>query len=196
MSLRSKMLAMSTIPVIVLVFAVIYAVSAQRTASRTNAEVDNANVVRQQLSEIQDDLAVAESSVRGFLLTAEPDMLASYGEAVRSTSAGPRGAGYQPRDETPTESLDRLKELVTERLATFRATLRIGVDRTPELQARLETQLLRGAELTRTRSESCSDRCGRRTTDTRESAPLRARLPSIGPTGSRSSRCLSPSSRR
>ena len=147
MSLRSKMLAISTIPVIVLVYAVTYAVSAQRTASRTNAEVDNATVVRQQLSEIQDDLAVAESSVRGFLLTAEPDMLASYGEAVRSLRRDLAELDTSLVDEIHREPLDRLEELVTERLATFRATLQIGVDRTPELQARLETQLLRGAGL-------------------------------------------------
>ena len=82
MSLRSKMLAMSTIPVVVLVFAVVYAVSAQRTASRTNAEVDHTNTVRQLLAEIQNDLAVAESGVRGFLLTARPGMKAAYEDAV------------------------------------------------------------------------------------------------------------------
>src|SRR5687768_3275485 len=59
--LRSKMLALSTIPVVVLIFAVVYAVSAQRTASRTNAEVDRTNTVRQLLAEIQIDLGVAES---------------------------------------------------------------------------------------------------------------------------------------
>jgi diguanylate cyclase (GGDEF)-like protein len=152
-SLRSKMLAMSTIPVIVLVFAVTYAVSAQRTASRTNAEVDTATVVRQQLSEIQDDLAVAESSVRGFLLTAEPDMLAAYGEAVRSLRRDLAELDTSLVDEIHRQPLDRLEELVTERLATFRATLQIGVDRTPELQARLETQLIRGAAITTTLRE-------------------------------------------
>ena len=50
--LRSKMLAMSTIPVVVLVFAVGYAVSAQRATTRTNTEVDHTNTVRQLLAEI------------------------------------------------------------------------------------------------------------------------------------------------
>ena len=52
---------MSTIPLIVLVFAVTYAVSAQRTAARTNEDVDRTTGVRRELAEIQHDLAIAES---------------------------------------------------------------------------------------------------------------------------------------
>jgi diguanylate cyclase (GGDEF)-like protein len=149
-SLRSKILAMSTIPLVVLTFAVVYAVSAQRTASRTNAEVDNANIVGQQLSEIQDDLAVAESSVRGFLLTAEPEMLAAFGQAVRYLRRDLAELDTSLVDKIQREPLDRLDELVTERLETFRAVLQSGVDRTPELQARLESHLLRDAEIATT----------------------------------------------
>jgi CHASE3 domain sensor protein len=76
--LRSKMLALSTIPVVVLIFAVVSAVSAQGTASRTNAAVDRTNTVRQLLAEIQNDLGVAESSVRGYLLTERSGMQADY----------------------------------------------------------------------------------------------------------------------
>ena len=82
MSLRSKMLAMSTIPLIVLVFAVTYAVSAQRTASRTNEDVDRTTGVRRELAEIQHDLAIAESSVRGFVLTGQERMREDYSDAV------------------------------------------------------------------------------------------------------------------
>ncbi len=82
MSLRSKMLAMSTIPVIVLVFAVTSAVSAQRTAARTNADVDRTTGVRRELAEIQHDLAFAESSVRGYVLTGQARMQEEYEDAV------------------------------------------------------------------------------------------------------------------
>ena len=87
MSLRSKMLAMSTIPVVVLIFAVVYSVSARLAESRTNTEVDRANTVRQLLAEIQNDLGVAESSVRGFLLTERAGMRTDYEEAVIELSS-------------------------------------------------------------------------------------------------------------
>ena len=82
MSLRSKMLAMSTIPVVVLMFAVVYSMSAQRAESRANTEVDRANTVRQALAEVQNELGAAESSVRGFLLTERAAMRTDYEEAV------------------------------------------------------------------------------------------------------------------
>ena len=82
MSLRSKMLAMSAIPVIVLVVAVTYSVAAEGLSSRTSAEVDRTNAVRRTLTEIREDLATAESNVRGFVLTHRPGMEGTYRDAV------------------------------------------------------------------------------------------------------------------
>lgn len=148
MSLRSKMLAMSTIPVVVLVFAVVYAVSAQRTASRTNAEVDRTNAVRQKLSEVQDDLAVAESSVRGYVLTGQARMQSDYEAAVIALRRDLAELDARLSEELQRKRLARLHELVDERVETFRAVLRQGALRTPEAQERMETFLLHGQTIT------------------------------------------------
>jgi diguanylate cyclase (GGDEF)-like protein len=147
-SLRSKMIAMSTIPVVVLIFAVAYAVSAQRTASRTNAEVDRTNLIRHELAEIPDDLAIAESSVRGFLLTERAAMLVDYETAVVALRRDMAQLNLHLSEELHKKRLDRFGELVEERLDTFRAVLSAGGAGTPGSQARLETLLLRGQTIT------------------------------------------------
>ena len=148
MSLRSKMLAMSTIPVVVLVFAVASAVSAQRTASRTNAEVDRTNTVRQLLAEIQNDLGVAESGVRGFLLTERAGMKADYKSAVTDLRHDLDRLDLRLTEKLQRTRLEALHGLVDERVATFRAGIRAGRVRTPEGQARLVTVLLHGQTIT------------------------------------------------
>jgi diguanylate cyclase (GGDEF)-like protein len=146
--LRSKMLALSTIPVVVLTFAVVYAVSAQRTASRTNAEVDRTNTVRQLLAEIQIDLGVAESSVRGYLLTERPGMQADYEDAVTDLRGDLAQLHLHLAEDLQRKRLERLHELVDERLETLRVVLRVGSAGTPDRQARLETLLLHGQTIT------------------------------------------------
>jgi len=173
MSLRSKMLAMSTIPIVVLVFAVIYAVSAQRTAARTNADLDRTNAVRQHLSEIQDDLTVAESSVRGYLLTQQDRMQVAYRVAVEALRQDLAELDPQLTEELQRNRLDRLNELANERLATFRAILRTGAIRTSAARERLERHLLHGqtitdgmreliSEMQRTAAELTADRIASR----------------------------------
>jgi diguanylate cyclase (GGDEF)-like protein len=146
--LRSKMLALSTIPVVVLIFAVVYAVSAQRTASRTNADVDRTNTVRQLLAEIQNDLEVAESSVRGYLLTERPGMQTDYEDAVADLRRDLPQLQLHLAEGLQRKRLERLNELVDERVETFRAVLRVGSAGTRESQARLETLLLHGQTIT------------------------------------------------
>ncbi len=150
MPLRSKMLALSTIPVVVLLFAVVYAVSAQGTASRTNAAVDRTNTVRQLLAEIQNDLGVAESSVRGYLLTERSGMQADYEEAVSELRLDLRQLQLHLVEGVQRKRLQRLHELVDERVETFRATLRVGSVGARESQARLVTLLLHGQTITDT----------------------------------------------
>ena len=151
MSLRSKMLAMATIPLVVLIVTVVYAVAAQTTASRTNTEVDRTNKVRQLLSEIQDDLAVAESSVRGYLLTERVGMRTDYEEAVAALRSDLGDLDSPLRAQLQRTRLDRLRELVDERLETFRATLRVGSSRgTAEGNERLVTLLMHGQTITDT----------------------------------------------
>ncbi len=119
MSLRSKMLAMSTIPLIVLVFAVTYAVSAQRTASRTNEDVDRTTGVRRELAEIQNDLAIAESSVRGFVLTGQARMREDYDEAVVELHGDLDDLKARVTEPLQRNRLEPLEALVDERLATL-----------------------------------------------------------------------------
>jgi diguanylate cyclase (GGDEF)-like protein len=147
-SLRSKMLAMSTIPLIVLVFAVTYAVSAQRTAARTNEDVDRTTGVRRELAEIQHDLAIAESSVRGFVLTGQARMREDYGEAVIELRGDLQDLKERVTEPLQLNRLEPLEALVEERLATLQGVLRIGRDRTPEAQDRLETFFLHGQTIT------------------------------------------------
>jgi diguanylate cyclase (GGDEF)-like protein len=143
------MLAMSTIPVIVLIVAVVYAVSAQREAARANDEVDRSNAARQTLAAIRVDLAVAESSARGYLLTVQPAMLSDYEEAVRDLRRDLAELDASLVDERQRARLHHLDELVTDRLEVFRIILReAGADHSSEGQAGLETQLLRGQEIT------------------------------------------------
>ena len=148
MPLRSKMLALSTIPVVVLIFAVVNAVSAQGTASRTNAAVDRTNTVRQLLAEIQNDMGVAESSVRGYLLTERPGMQTDYEEAVRELRLDLSELQLLLVEGLQRKRLERLHELVDERVETFRAVLRLGSAGAREGQARLVTLLLHGQTIT------------------------------------------------
>jgi diguanylate cyclase (GGDEF)-like protein len=144
------MLALSTIPVVVLIFAVVYAVSAQGTASRTNAAVDHTNTVRQLLAEIQNDLGVAESGVRGYLLTERPGMQTDYEDAVKDLRLHLRQLRLHLVEGLQRKRLERLNELVDERVETFRAALRVGSAGTGDSQARLETLLLHGQTITDT----------------------------------------------
>jgi diguanylate cyclase (GGDEF)-like protein len=147
-SLRSKMLAMSTIPVVVLAFAVVYAVSAQTTASRTNTEVDRTNTVRQLLAEIQNDLALAEANVRGYLLTKRVGMQDEYETAVMSLRRSLAELDRTLIEKLQRTRLERLHELVDERVETFRVTMRVGRVSTPDEQARLVTLILHGQTIT------------------------------------------------
>jgi diguanylate cyclase (GGDEF)-like protein len=146
--LRSKMLAMSTIPVVVLVFAVGSAVSAQRATTRTNTQVDHTNMVRQLLAEIQDDLGVAESGVRGFLLTGREGMRAAYESAVIDLQRDLGKLDLLVAEGLQGERLERLQELVDERVATFEVSLRAGTGGSLDNQARLATSLLHGQTIT------------------------------------------------
>jgi diguanylate cyclase (GGDEF)-like protein len=146
--LRSKMLAMSTIPVVVLIFAVVYAVSAQRAASRTNAEVDSTNKVRQLLADTENDLAIAESGVRGFLLTELEGMKTDYESAVIDLRRDLARLDHHLAEGLQRKRLERLNELVDDRVATFRASLREGSSGTPGSPARLVGLLLQGQTIT------------------------------------------------
>jgi diguanylate cyclase (GGDEF)-like protein len=152
-SLRAKMLAMSAIPVVVLVVAVAYAVAAEGLSTRTNAEVDRTNAVRRTLAEFREDLAVAESSVRGFLITHRPGMQTDYGDAVTAVRGHLGELDRLIPDGLQASRLQRLHELVDERLATFRAALVVGVSGGPDAQQRLETVLLHGQTITRALGE-------------------------------------------
>jgi diguanylate cyclase (GGDEF)-like protein len=142
------MLAMSTIPVVVLAFAIVYAVSAQTTASRTNTEVDRTNTVRHLLAGIQNDLGVAEASVRGYLLTERAAIHQDYENAVASLRRGLTELDRTLIEELQLTRLERLHELVDERLETFRVTLQVGSVAAPDTQTRLETLILHGQTIT------------------------------------------------
>jgi diguanylate cyclase (GGDEF)-like protein len=141
-SLRSKMLTMAVIPVAVLVAAAFFAMSAQREAARTNAEVDRTNAVGQALDEIQDDLSVAEGGVRGFLLTSREGFQEDYQEAIVALRSDLVELTPLVDDPLQRKRLERLQELTQERVATLKAVERLAGARTPVEQRRLDTWLL------------------------------------------------------
>src|SRR5262245_5578468 len=142
------MLAMSAIPVIVLIVAVTYSVAAQALSARTSAEVDRTNAVRRTLTEIREDLATAESNVRGFVLTERPAMQGSYEDAVRELERDIDTLGLLIGDRVQASRLTRLRELVDDRIQTFERVLSIGTARDPGSQDRLEAALLHGQTIT------------------------------------------------
>jgi CHASE3 domain sensor protein len=126
--LRSKMLALSTIPVVVVIFAVVYAVSAHRTAARTNAQVDRTNTVRQLLVEIQDDLALAESSVRGYLLTGRTGIQDDYDEALSRLRRDLSELDARLGEKLQRKRLERLRELVDDAKVVGALRVVVGLD--------------------------------------------------------------------
>lgn len=144
MPLRSKMVVMSTIPVGVLIVAVLFSVLAQREVARANAEVDRTNTVRRVLAEIQDDLSAAESWIRGYLLTGREGFRADYEEAVRVLHLHLAQIDLIVESSLQRERLERLNELVGERIETFRAIHHLGRSRSPSARQRLERWLLHG----------------------------------------------------
>ena len=182
MSLRSKMLAMSAIPVIVLVVAVTYSVAAEGLSSRTSAEVDRTNAVRRTLTEIREDLATAESNVRGFVLTHRPGMEGTYRDAVGELRRDLGALGLLVQGGPQGSRLERLRELVDERIHTFRTVLSIGTAGGPGSQDRLETALLHGQTITLALSEltdamrSTADEAAAERISARDAATRRAYL--------------------
>ena len=150
MSLRSKMLATATIPVVVLVVAVVSAGSAQRAAGRANDEVDRTNAVRQSLAELQDDLAVAESSVRGYLLTGREGMGSAYADAVDELRGDLAELDRRLTEPQQRMRFDRLRELIDDRIQTFHSVLVVGQERGSASKERLATLLLHGQTITDT----------------------------------------------
>jgi diguanylate cyclase (GGDEF)-like protein len=142
------MLAMATIPVVVLVVAVLSAVSAQGAASRANDEVDRTNAVGRSLAEIQDDLAVAESSVRGYLLTGREGMGSAYADAVGELRGDLTDLDRRLTEPQQRMRLDRLRELIDERIQTFHSLLVVGQERGAASEERLATLLLHGQTIT------------------------------------------------
>jgi diguanylate cyclase (GGDEF)-like protein len=147
-SLRTKMLAMAAIPLAVLLVAVTLAVIAQSEATRANEEVDRANAIRFTVAGIGDDLAVAEGAVRGFLLTDRPGLLEQHEDAIAALELDLDELDRLVINPLQVRRLDRLHELVDERIETLREVTRLGQARNDDEQERLETWLLHGQTIT------------------------------------------------
>jgi diguanylate cyclase (GGDEF)-like protein len=143
-SLRAKTLALAAIPLVALAIAVVLAVGAQEETARTSADVDRSTSVRHRLSETQESLAEAEAGVRGYLLTGRESFLEQYDRGVGDLPAHLAALHAEVKDRVQARRLDRLDELVAERVQTLQAVRLFGAVRTPEQQARLETWLLHG----------------------------------------------------
>lgn len=147
MSLRSKMLTVAAVPVAVLMLAVALAVSAQSAASRSNAEVDRAHAMRATLALVQEDLATAEGGVRGYLLTERESFLTEQRVAVLKLHDDLARLTQLVKAPVQQLRLERLTELVDERIRTLEQVRRLAGSRSAAQQGRLDTWLLHGATL-------------------------------------------------
>lgn len=147
MSLRSKMLAVAAVPIAVLLLAVTLAAFAQSAAARANDEVDRANAMRSSLALVQEDLATAEAGVRGYLLTGRESFLQEHEVAIAALLKDLRTLDSLVKAPVQQVRMERLGELVDERLETLDEVRRLAGARSPEQQARLDTWLLHGATL-------------------------------------------------
>lgn len=149
MSLRSKMLATAAVPIAVLMLAVVFAVLAQSAAARANAEVDRANSMRVRLVQVQEDLAAAEAAVRGYLLTGREDYVGEHDAAIATLHEDLALLGSLVKAPVQRLRLDRLRELVDERVETLQEVRRLAGARSAQQQERLDTWLLHGATFSR-----------------------------------------------
>ena len=150
MSLRSKMLAMSTIPVVVLVFAV--DLRGVRAADRVPNERRGGPHERGQAAARRDPGRPGGRRVERPRIPphrTRPGMRAAYESAVDRPSTRPRGA-RSPRRPT-SSSANRSIGSRSSSTSGWRRSERPfapGADRTPEAQARLVTSLLHGQTIT------------------------------------------------
>jgi diguanylate cyclase (GGDEF)-like protein len=146
-SLRSKLLAVAAVPVAVLLVAVALAAFAQSAAARANVEVDRASAMRIALAQVQEDLAAGEAGVRGYLLTERESFLTEHRIAIDKLQRD--FAKLAPLVKAPVQQLrlDRLRELVDERVRTLQQVRLMVGARSLAQQQRLDTWLLHGATL-------------------------------------------------
>jgi diguanylate cyclase (GGDEF)-like protein len=146
-TLRSKLLAVAAVPVTVLLLTVALAVSAQSAAARANGEVDRATAMRATLALVQEDLAAAEAGVRGYLLTERESFLSESRVAISKLEVDLTRLGPLVKAPVQQLRLDRLLELVDERLQTLEQVRLMAGARSAAQQERLDTWLLHGATL-------------------------------------------------
>jgi diguanylate cyclase (GGDEF)-like protein len=146
-SLRSKLLAVAAVPVAVLLLALALAVTAQAAAARANDEVDRANAMRVTLALVQEDLSSAESGTRGFLLTGRETFRQEEQEATEKLREDLATLDAWVRSPVQRIRLDRVGELIDERLETLQEVQRLAGPRSERQQERLDTWLLHGATL-------------------------------------------------
>jgi diguanylate cyclase (GGDEF)-like protein len=144
-SLRSKLLAVAAVPVAVLLLAVALAVSAQSAASRANDEVDRAHAMRATLALVQEDLATAEAGVRGYLLTERESFLTEHRVAIGKLEGNLARLERLVKAPVQRLRLERLYELVDERVRTLEQVRLMAGPRSEAQQDRLDTWLLHGA---------------------------------------------------
>ncbi|HZB01822.1 MAG TPA: diguanylate cyclase [Actinomycetota bacterium] len=145
MSLRSKLLAVAAVPVAVLLVAVVLAVFAQSAAARANDEVDRAAAMRIALANVEEDLSSAESAVRAFLLTRREAFLGEGTAAIAALEKDLASLTALVKAPVQHVRMDRMQELVEERVRTLGEVERLAGALSPEQQQRLDTWLLHGA---------------------------------------------------
>jgi diguanylate cyclase (GGDEF)-like protein len=138
------MLALAAIPVVVLLITVVLAVFAQGQAAEANAEVDRTGAITFVLAGVEADLADAEADLRGYLVSGRETFLSRYEMSVAEVNRDLQELDRLVRDPLQIQRLERVHELIEERVTTLQEVRRLGNAQTADEQARLDTWLLHG----------------------------------------------------
>jgi diguanylate cyclase (GGDEF)-like protein len=141
-SLRSKMLALMTIPVIGFVAAGILAYTSEVRTDQVQREVARKDEIKEGLQRVQADLLEIETGVRGYLLTGKEAFLESYNRGVARLS--PDLVSFQTliRDPLQKRRLEQVWALATERLTILRSLRASGPPSDPRERAEMVRVLL------------------------------------------------------
>lgn len=120
MSLRAKVFLVAAIPMIVLLCSGFLAYGAETGANDALRAATHANEVRHEVDTVVADILQAESSTRGYLLSGNPNLLAS---ADASSSASKSDVIQLERltdsDAGQAPAVERLQQLITDRLTVL-----------------------------------------------------------------------------
>jgi diguanylate cyclase (GGDEF)-like protein len=133
LSLRTKTVIVTAVPMALIVLAVPLMYLAQRESSRVEQDVEQAYRVRQRLAQALQGLVDGETGVRGYLLTRDRGFLATSDAGIAAIPHGVDGLRDLLADDPPQTiaRLEQLERLIEERLEIIEQTKRFAATTAP-----------------------------------------------------------------